>query len=74
MGDALTAKWLCEDLRPYAIVEDKVLIDLIVFVNTVKGTYSLKGRRSCARYIINLKCEVDYISLTTDMWTSRNVS
>ena len=86
LGDALAVKWVCESLRPYSIVEDKGLIDLTSFLNTVKGRYELKTRNTVQSQTSHLRIhledtmkriirnESEYVTLTVDIWTSRNGS
>ena len=82
LGDVLTIKWIAESLQPFSISEDQGLIDLVSFLNRVKGVYELKGRLTVRNQFETIREGVEdmikkkiqdeskYVTRTTDVWTS----
>ena len=80
--DAFTMLWIHKNLRPYSLVEDKGLQDLISFASTIQGeaeicsshalrASSLKLGNYCDERIrVLVKEEILYYSLCVDLWQS----
>ncbi|KAF4145950.1 putative zinc finger bed domain-containing protein 1-like [Phytophthora infestans] len=83
MATRALIEWIAKCLRPLSIVEDEELRFFITLVQTMHGIYELPSRRTITermqahgqqlRSLLKEKIaeEVDFYSLTTDMWTSR---
>ncbi|KAF4031496.1 hypothetical protein GN244_ATG16664 [Phytophthora infestans] len=83
MATRALIEWIAKCLRPLSIVEDEELRFVIALVQTMHGIYELPSCRTITermqahaqqlRSLLKEKIaeEVDFYSLTTDMWTSR---
>ena len=82
-GEALIVQWISENLRPFIIVEDKAFVELCKFLCCLRGQFKVPSRTktrnqmmALSGYVMNLvkknlRIEMDYFSLTTDIWSSR---
>ena len=82
-GDALLVKWTSECLRPFKIVEDPGFVEFCQFLCQLRSRYSLPSRNKHRNQMMKLaecvmqkvkhtiKKEMDYYSMTTDIWSSR---
>lgn len=84
--DKLLAVWVAKSLRPFSIVEDAGLVELIRYLTEVLGKVRIQlpsrnklrkdtelvaiRLRISVREIITRECR--YFTVTTDIWTSRN--
>jgi hypothetical protein len=80
--DALLVKWMSECLRPFKIVEDSGFVEFCAFLNQLRSRYELPSRNKHRNQMMKLaECvmkklkesinmEVDYYSITTDIWSS----
>lgn len=81
----LAARWTSTSLRPFSIVEDGMLQEIIDFANSVNGALKLPSRNTNRNYVmeeyIELKTKVEkdirdnclYFCTTSDMWSSRTM-
>lgn len=82
-GECLLVRWISSSLRPFRIVEDPEFIEYSKFLCLVRGQFKVPSRRKITKqtmdladYLMktvknNLKSEMDYFSVTTDIWSSR---
>lgn len=81
----LSARWTSMSLRPFSVVEDAMLQEMIYFANSCSGALTLPTRNTNRTYImeeyVNLKAKVEsdiknncfYFCTTSDMWSSRTM-
>lgn len=81
----LAARWTSTSLRPFSIVEDGMLQEIIDFASNVSGALKLPSRNTNRKYVmeeyIELKTKVEkdirdncqYFCTTSDMWSSRTL-
>lgn len=81
----LTARWTSMSLRPFSIVEDRMLQDMFYFANSCSGALNLPSRNTNKTYLMEefmtLKANVQkditdncfYFCTTSDMWSSRTM-
>lgn len=82
----LLARWTAFSLRPFSIVEDKMLAEIITFASSTNGKLELPSRNTNRKVLMNeyaeLKATIEddirknclYFSATTDMWSSRSMA
>ena len=82
-AEALIVKWVSKSLRPFKIVEDKGFVDICNFLSRLRGQFKVPSRTKTrdqmmglSEYVMklvkkNLVNEMNYYSLTTDIWSSR---
>jgi hypothetical protein len=82
-GEALLVKWISQHLRPFKIVEDAGFVDLCKFLCQLRGQFQVPSRNKTrnqmmrlAQFVMervkqSLTTQMDYYSLTTDIWSSR---
>ena len=79
----ILVEWLCKNLRPFSIVEDKKFREFCTLLQRCHGEFEMLGRTAIAEEVKNhaetcridfksdVKEQCNYYCFTTDAWTSR---
>jgi len=85
IADAMLTLWICKSLSPFAIVEDKGLINYINYVIANQWRMKVPSRKSIRNNVMSLSKEIedrmneaiakniDFYALTPDIWSSRTM-
>jgi hypothetical protein len=84
-GEALIVKWISENLRPFKIVEDPGFVELCHFLCRIRAQFSIPSRNKTRNQMMQLAefvmktikrdlgNDMQFFSLTTDIWSSREM-
>lgn len=84
-GEAHLVYWIVTSLRPFSIVEDKGFQSFCLFLNSLSSSFKVTQRKKVQEQMMKVAdavsmkvkqkmlTEMDWFSITTDIWTSRTV-